>query len=140
MIPSVNGGSNGTPASNAPKNTSSPKLPGAAGLAKSNIGGPHAVNIPGKYSEQLGFAPSELLRKDQLKKPIPEIVREINKRSKATLEMSHGRDGLVVFAARGPVEDVRQALRDVAREVGSKVCSEPYLWCSSNPNIPRSKV
>lgn len=115
----INGGVNG--AAVASKATSQqPASP--VGMLSSQGGPPNAIKIPGRYEDQLKFAPSELLRKDQLRKPMNELVRDINKRSKANLEITHGLDGLVVFKAQGPAEDVRQALRDISRAVSVKVC------------------
>ncbi|KAL9000740.1 MAG: hypothetical protein Q9169_000776 [Polycauliona sp. 2 TL-2023] len=80
------------------------------------------IPIPGRHSERVQFAPSQLLRRDQLKKPLHEVIRSINKRSKATVEMKSGPSGTIIFEGTGPVDAARQALRDVAKEVGSKVC------------------
>ena len=80
------------------------------------------VSMPGKYRESVHFAPTQLLPRNQLKKPLLDVVREINKRSKATVEMRPGREGNLEFVGVGPtVESVRQALKDVAKQLGSKV-------------------
>jgi len=79
------------------------------------------MSLPGRYSEQVVFAPSQLLPRSQLKKPVIEVLREINKRSKAEVKMSNGPNSCVIFEGTGPVDAVRQALKDVAKEVGSKV-------------------
>lgn len=84
---------------------------------------PQHIPIPGRHSERIQFAPSQLLPRDQLKKPLQDVLRSINKRSKATVEMKSGPGGTIIFEGTGPVDAARQALRDVAKEVGSKVCS-----------------
>ena len=82
---------------------------------------PH-VSMPGKYRESVHFAPSQLLPRTQLKKPLLDVLRDINKRSKATVEMRPGREGNLEFEGVGPtVDSVRQALKDVAKQLGSKV-------------------
>ena len=82
---------------------------------------PQYMSMPGRHTERLTFAPSQLLPRKDLKKPVLDILRDINKRSKATVEMKPGSGGVLVFEGKGPVDAVRQALKDVAKEVGSKV-------------------
>ena len=77
--------------------------------------------IPGKYTERIQFAPSQLLPRNQLKNPIRDVLRNINKRSKAKVEMKPGANGALVFEATGPLESVRQALMETSKEIGSKV-------------------
>ena len=98
----------------------------------STVPPPHVVSypqhmpLPGRHQERIQFAPSQLLPRGQLKKPLPEILRSINKTSKANLEMKTGANGNIIFEGSGPVDAARQALKDLAREVGSKVCTTPY--------------
>lgn len=100
---SVNGSNN---ASRASTPASGPALP--------------TMSIPGQYNESIRFAPNQLTPRKDLKKPINEIIREINRRSKAKLEMKQ-LGGMIVFESTGPVDAVRQSLKDIANEVGSKV-------------------
>ena len=86
---------------------------------------PHMA-IPGRHSERIQFAPSQLLPIYKMKKPMQEVLRGINKRSKAKVEMKGGPNGVIVFEGIGPVDAARQALKDLAKEVGSTV------------NIPKS--
>lgn len=83
----------------------------------------HRLPIPGKCTERISFAPIQLKPRGQLRKPIPEILRAINKRSKANVEMKPGPNGHLYFEATGPVDAVRQALLETAKEIGSQV------WC-----------
>ncbi|KAL8675110.1 MAG: hypothetical protein Q9168_000481 [Polycauliona sp. 1 TL-2023] len=97
------------------------------------------IAIPGRHSERIRFAPSQLLPREQLKKPLHEVIRSINKKSKATVEMKSGPGGTIIFESTGPVDAARQALRDVAKEVGSKVC--PNLTAlSDGPNAFQQSV
>jgi len=82
---------------------------------------PKHMGMPGRHSERIEFAPSQLLPRDQLKKPLQETLRGINKRSKANVEMKSGPNGMIIFEGTGPVDATRQALKDLAKEVGSKV-------------------
>jgi hypothetical protein len=81
------------------------------------------MNLPGKHKQQLLFDQEHLVPRSELKKPMLEIVREINKRSKAKLEVkTGGPGGKVVFEATGPVDAVREILQDAANQFGKKVC------------------
>lgn len=81
----------------------------------------HRLPIPGKCTERIKFAPIQLKPRGQLRKPIPEILRAINKKSKANVEMKPGPNGYLYFEATGPVDAVRQALLETAKEIGSQV-------------------
>lgn len=79
------------------------------------------MSMPGRHTERVQFAPSQLLPRKEMKKPLQDVLRDINKKSKATVEMKPGPGGVTYFEGKGPVDAVRQALKDVAKEVGSKV-------------------
>lgn len=82
---------------------------------------PRVMSLPGKHMEQLRLAPSQMLPRGQLKKPVRDILRDISRRSKATVDMRGGPGGSIIFEGKGTVDSVRQALREVAQQVGSKV-------------------
>ncbi|KAI4274615.1 MAG: hypothetical protein LQ337_003809 [Flavoplaca oasis] len=96
---------------------------------------PQSLPIPGRHSERIQFAPSQLLRREQLKKPLHDVLRSINKSSKATVVMKSGPDGTIIFEGTGPVDAARQALRDVAKEVGSKQSVKIPIPLSVRPHI-----
>ncbi|KAH8636858.1 hypothetical protein IG631_08693 [Alternaria alternata] len=101
-----------------------------------------SMNIPGKHTERISLAAHQVAPRGELKKPINEIVRDINRRSKAKLDYKQGQ-GALIFEATGPVEAVRQALKEVANEVGSKVSHlcismELKLTTTSNPSMSPS--
>lgn len=89
--------------------------------AKPNRGVPQKPNAPGKHTDRFEFAPAQLVPRDQLKKPIKDVLQGINKKSKATVTMKPGPGGVFIFEGVGPLEDTRQALKDVAKEIGVKV-------------------
>lgn len=82
---------------------------------------PRIMTLPGKHVEQLRLAPSQMLPRNQLKKPVRDILRDISKRSKATVDLRAGPNGSIIFEGKGSVDAVRQALKEVAQQVGSKV-------------------
>lgn len=83
---------------------------------------PQSMAIPGRYSERITLFPQEIKPSNQLKKPVSDVLRDINRKSKANVQMSAGAGGARHFDAKGPVDAVRQALKEVAKELGSKVC------------------
>ena len=127
------GGINGavTGASVGGPNSHANARPGANGFSAQSRTTAPAVTMPGRTSQRVSFAPSQLLQKDQRKKPFAEVLRDINKRSKAKVEMSHGAAGSIIFEARGPHDDARQALQDVAKEIGSRVSFPCNYACVS---------
>lgn len=111
---STNGGlSNGQATNGASQDR--PAIPSQKGGAMPQM------QLPGRYTERISLAPSQLVPRNQLKKPVPEVLRDINKRSKAEVKMTTGPGGAVVFEGTGPTEAVRQALKEIVRELGSKV-------------------
>ena len=132
-----NGTRHGINGSASPANGSSRASTPASGMATpastiaSNMGLRGGIipkmNIPGRHTERLEFAPNQLTPRNQLKRPVPDILRDINRRSKAKVEMKTGPMGTYVFEAQGPNQDVvQQALKEVANQLGSKVSNTSY--------------
>ncbi|KAL4932645.1 putative RNA binding effector protein Scp160 [Aspergillus undulatus] len=96
---------------------------------------PRIMSLPGKHMEQLRLAPSQMLQRGQLKKPLRDILRDISKRSKANVDMRGGPGGSIIFEGRGSVDAVRQALRQVAQQVGSKQSVRVPIPTSARPHI-----
>ncbi|KAK3691775.1 hypothetical protein LTR37_018433 [Vermiconidia calcicola] len=123
----ANGMSNGMANGNtAPSNKSSRASTPLSGIvtpsstAPSQRGPTPQMNLPGRYSEQIQLHPSMMTPRNQLKKPVNDILRDVNKRSKANVEMKAGPGGVVVFEGTGPVDAVRVALKEVATQLCSK--------------------
>ncbi|KAI9727050.1 MAG: hypothetical protein M1834_008518 [Cirrosporium novae-zelandiae] len=139
----VAGGKNGTngltnghsvPASLGSSRASTP-APGMRTPVQTQLDFPHTMNLPGKHVERIQFAPSQLLKKDQLKKPVLDILRDINKRSKATVKLHSGPNQMQIFEGTGPVDAVRQALKQVAQQLGSKQSVKIPVPASVRPHI-----
>jgi hypothetical protein len=101
-----------------------PRLPTPAATSGNSSAQPTfgTISLPGRIVEKIAFAPSQITPRDQLKKPILEILRDINKKSKARVEVKEGANGYLVFEGTGSQDAVRQALKEVANQIGSKVC------------------
>ncbi|KAH8816113.1 putative RNA binding effector protein Scp160 [Xylogone sp. PMI_703] len=101
--------------SNSPNGASTPN----SGTA-TPTSGPQTMSMPGRQSERIQMFPNQMLPRAQMKKPLPDILKDINKRSKATVTTSTGPQGVIIFTAVGPQDACRQALKDVIGQVGSK--------------------
>jgi hypothetical protein len=112
------------------------------------------ISLPGRATERIQLANQQIATAQQLKKPIPHILNEINRRSKARVIMLEGPNNSRIFEATGPVEAVREALKEVATQVGSKVgnkanrletlahsfVSNPSRFRSLRPSVPTLSV
>ncbi|KAJ5089876.1 K Homology domain type 1 [Penicillium argentinense] len=96
---------------------------------------PRVMSLPGKHMEQLRLAPSQMLPRGQLKKPLRDILRDISRGSKATVDMRGGNNGQIIFEGKGSVDAVRQALKEVAQQVGSKQSVRVPIPTSARPHI-----
>jgi hypothetical protein len=86
-----------------------------------------AMAIPGQHTERVRLAPNQMIPRKEMKKPLADIVKEVDKKSKAKVTMSTGSEGVYFFNAVGPSEACRNAIRDIVAQVGSKVCSYPVF-------------
>ncbi|KAF7719840.1 RNA binding effector protein [Penicillium ucsense] len=96
---------------------------------------PRVMSLPGKHMEQLRLAPSQMQPRGQLKKPIRDILRDISRRSKATVDMRGGPGGSIIFEGKGSADAVRQALKEVAQQVGSKQSVRVPIPASARAHI-----
>lgn len=136
-------GVNGAAASNGTSRASTPASGIATPTTPSVRGpGPQTMNLPGRYVESISLAPSQMVPRQLQKRPMQDVIRDINRRSKAKVEMKPGNMGNIVFQGTGPVDAVRSALREVARELGSKVCLRKgagnKTWLTESSKPPRS--
>lgn len=78
------------------------------------------VSLPGRYTEDMRM-PTNQLRTD-LKRPIGDLLKDINRKAKAKVEMRRA-GGYVIFQGSGPnVESVQDILKEIAAQLGQKVC------------------
>jgi hypothetical protein len=112
----TNGTSNGTSRASTPAGSgfATPLLPG------SRPGAP-GVSIPGREVERVKVPQTFLQPRQSLKRPILEVVRDVNRRSKAKVEIKTGNDGGLLFEIVGPADARRQALKEIMQQVGTKV-------------------
>ncbi|KAI1309293.1 putative RNA binding effector protein Scp160 [Xylaria venustula] len=112
----ANGNANGTSwSANGTPRTVTP----TSGVA-TPTGVPPPMAIPGRNVETIMLPSSSLLPRAQLKRPIPDIVKDINRKSRATITMATGPGGQLKFEASGPQDKAQQALRDLVSQIGRK--------------------
>lgn len=103
----TNGASNGAPRAPPPGTPAS---------------GPRQIAIPGRFSEEYKLGGKDLTPRAQLKKPVTEIIREVNMRSKATVTLRAGLQGGIVLRGEGPSQDgVQAALKEVIKQISANV-------------------
>lgn len=104
---------NGTPRASAPASgVTTPTGPA--------LHGPPSVSIPGRNVETLYLEPHHILPRNQLKRPLPDIIKDLNRRSRANINMSTLGNGKLKFEAAGPQDQALQALKDLVNQVGTK--------------------
>lgn len=97
---------------------------------------PRKMKLPGQVKEDYFLAKDYILPRQALKKPLPETLKDFNKRSrKVTLTHSTGANG-TTFSAAGPSREAcQQALKEILLQVGAKVCCTKLLLALDHANI-----
>lgn len=117
---SASGKTNGS-ISNGTPNVSTP--PSGAGTP--SRGSTPALFIPGRNVESVTLEPQYIMPRNQLKKPIPDIIKDLNRKSRANINMSQSSNGRLRFDATGPQDVAQQALKDLVQQIGLRVGSHP---------------
>ncbi|KAK4201078.1 hypothetical protein QBC40DRAFT_278797 [Triangularia verruculosa] len=113
-------GANGTSESNGTPPTSAPPS-GAATPTPLAVRGPASISIPGRNVEYTLLEPQHVLPRAQLKKPLPDIAKDFNRRSRAPIKVSTMADGKVRVEATGAQDIATQALKDFINQIGTKL-------------------
>ncbi|KAM0281687.1 hypothetical protein ACHAQH_003418 [Verticillium albo-atrum] len=82
-------------------------------------GGVPLMNIPGRNVENLVLEPQYILPRGQLRRPIPDIIKDINRKSRANITMSTSSNGRLKFEATGQQDIAQQALKDLVQQIGT---------------------
>ena len=113
---SANGKTNGS-VSNGVSRSSTP----ASEIASPSKGAAPSMFIPGRNVETVMLEPQFILPRGQLKRPIPDILKDINRKSRANITMATASNGRLRFDATGPQEIAQQALKDLVQQIGTRV-------------------
>lgn len=107
---------------------------------KTNGSGPSAVSqgpapamfIPGRNVESITLEPQDIMPRGQLRRPIADIIKDINRKSRANISMGGASNGRLKFDATGPQDVAQQALKDLVSQIGTRV-----RWsCPQNLQVP----
>lgn len=113
----ANGTSAGKPAfSNASSRPSTPM----SGIATPGSTAPSQggnLSLPGRFTDKYTIPKARMTPRSQLKKPVSDIIRDVNKRSKAKVEIKEGPIDHVTLIGSGPPSDVRSAFKDIAAQL-----------------------
>ncbi|KAK9775367.1 putative K Homology domain-containing protein [Seiridium cardinale] len=106
---------------NTPNGTSRASTPASnAGISTPPVvAGPKDMNLPGRHSEFVVLDPQFIQPRNQLKRPIPDLVKDINRKSRANLAFSYQGSRLRIEAT-GPQDHAQQAIRDLVNQIGTK--------------------
>ncbi|KAI2468212.1 putative RNA binding effector protein Scp160 [Annulohypoxylon bovei var. microspora] len=112
----ANGKTNGTSwSTNGTPRTSTP----ASGVS-TPTGVPPPVSIPGRNVETFLLEARHVLPRTQLKRPLQDILKDINRKSRAQVSLAPAPSGYFKFEATGPQDKAQQALRDLVQQIGIK--------------------
>lgn len=116
---------NGGPGAVTPSSgTATPK-------GKSTPSGVPLVHLPGRYTETLNLEPQELKPREQLRRPLAQILQDINRTSRAQVKSVPAARGQR-FEVVGPQESAQQALKELVKQIGSTVCFRPrHHFCEA---------
>lgn len=113
----ANGKSNGASPANGASRSSTPG---------SDANTPKML-IPGRNVESITLEPQYIQPRTQLRRPIPDIIKDINRKSRANITMSTASNGRLKFDATGPQDVAQQAIKDLVSQIGTKVASHPVI-------------
>ncbi|KAI0010351.1 putative RNA binding effector protein Scp160 [Xylariaceae sp. FL0662B] len=114
------GGANGKVNGTSWSTNGSPRTSTPASGVSTPTAVPPPMSIPGRNVETVLLEARYILPRNQLKRPVPDIVKDINRKSRAVITMVPAPGGHLKFEATGPQDKAQQALRDLVQQVGVK--------------------
>ncbi|CAG1993496.1 unnamed protein product [Fusarium graminearum] len=91
--------------------------------------------IPGRNVETVTLDPQYIMARGQLKRPIPDIIKDINRRSRANVTMATSTNGRYKFDATGPQDVAQQALKDLVAQIGTRTAIKVPIPQSTRAHI-----
>ncbi|TLD33241.1 hypothetical protein PspLS_00604 [Pyricularia sp. CBS 133598] len=107
----------------------------ANGGSEASKGGPPSLSIPGRNVAHVLLEPQQVMPRSQLKRPIPDILKDLNRKSRANVSMVTAPNGRLRFEATGPSDVANQALRDLVQQIGAKQTVTVSVPQSVRPHI-----
>lgn len=119
---------NGTPKPSAPPSGANTPVPPALSAP--------SLSIPGQNVEYLLLEPDHVLPRSQLKKPLADIVKDFNRKSRAQIKVVTQPDNMIRVEATGPKGDsTTQSLKDFVSLIGTKLTLELEVPRWARPHI-----
>ncbi|EFX01085.1 RNA-binding effector protein [Grosmannia clavigera kw1407] len=134
----ANGNGTATGASNGSARSSMPSTRAGTPANANGAGspnGPPSLSIPGRNVTTVFLDDSQILPRGALKRPIPDIIKDINRKSRANVTMAPPSGGRRRFDATGPPDVAQQALKDLIQQIGAKVTVNVPIPQSVRPFI-----
>ena len=92
-----------------------------------------SVSIPGRQVEEVILGPGEVLDRRQLKRPLPDLIRDFNKKDRCTITHTPMGPNKNRFEATGPAQMTQDALRRFVDTIAAKVSRSPPRPPDSTP-------
>ncbi|KUI53461.1 Vigilin 1 [Cytospora mali] len=94
-----------TPSSGAATPTGNPAVP--------------SVSLPGRKNvETIALRPQHMKPREQLRRPLPDIIKDINRTSRANISIASTSNG-ITFEATGPQDAAQRALKELVNQIGT---------------------
>jgi len=95
-----------------------------------------SLSIPGQYKEYLLLQPDDILPREQLKRPLPDIIKDFNRKSRAQIKIIPHAENMLRIEATGPKGDsTTQSLKDFVGLIGAKLKLELEIHRWARPHI-----
>jgi rRNA processing protein Krr1/Pno1 len=130
----TNGKANGTGSADGTPRADTPAS-GVATPTGSSRPGPPAMSIPGRNIESITLDQQHIMQRGALKRPIPDIIKDLNRKSRANISMSNLPGNRLRFEATGPQDVAQQALKDLVQQIGTKLSIKVPIPSSARAHI-----
>uniref|UniRef100_A0A8H7TPT7 K Homology domain-containing protein n=1 Tax=Bionectria ochroleuca TaxID=29856 RepID=A0A8H7TPT7_BIOOC len=91
--------------------------------------------IPGRNVESITLEPQDVMPRGQLRRPIADIIKDINRKSRANISMGGASNGRLKFDATGPQDVAQQALKDLVSQIGTRTSIKVPIPLSARAHI-----
>lgn len=80
-----------------------------------------SVSLPGRKNvETIALRPQHMKPREQLRRPLPDIIKDINRTSRANISIASTSNG-ITFEATGPQDAAQRALKELVNQIGTPV-------------------
>lgn len=108
-----------SPAANGTPRAATPSSGAATPTAKSAV---PLVSIPGRKNiETIRLRPEHMKGRDQLRRPLPDIIKDLNRTSRANISIGNTNSSGTAFEATGPQDAAQRALKELVKQIGTPV-------------------